>query len=83
MSCVYVLRSTTGRHYIGSTVDIVKRLSRHKSHTATRTTKTGEWVLIALKECDSISSAREEEKRVKSFKGGNGLRDFIEKWRVG
>ena len=36
MPCAYILRGSTGRHYIGSNTDIERRLSEHqRDHTHT------------------------------------------------
>ena len=35
------------------------------------------WKLIVFKKCDSIDIARIEEKRIKSFKGGNAFKKIL------
>ena len=74
---VYILKSEKGKYYIGSTIDVVTRLKRHNNGTGAVTTKEGVWSLVSFREFDTLSEARKEEKRVKSFKGGNGFKKII------
>ena len=68
MACVYILRGSTGRHYIGSTVDLEQRLEQHRrGHTYT-TRRLGELILAAAKEVPTLSEAREIERMLKAKK---------------
>lgn len=78
MAYVYVLKSDTGLHYIGSTVDLTVRLKRHNAGTGARTTKGKEWKVVYQKTYSTLEEARKEEKRIKSFKGGNAFKRLIE-----
>ena len=73
----YILKSETGKYYVGSTVDLDIRLSRHLKHTATITTKKGSWQLFMYRNCASIQEARELEKKLKSYKGGQAFKKII------
>lgn len=77
MAYVYVLKSDTGLHYIGSTVDLAVRLKRHNAGTGARTTKGKKWKVAYQKEYSTLEDARKEEKRIKSFKGGNAFKRLV------
>jgi len=68
MAWVSILQSSTGRHYIGSTVDLDQRLKQHRrGHTHT-TRRLGELTLAASKEVGTLSEARQIERRLKAKK---------------
>src|SRR5215212_6474863 len=51
MAWVYILSGTTGRHYIGSTVDLEARFAQHlRGHTATTKRLGGHLTILAKKE---------------------------------
>ena len=78
MAFVYILQNIdTSRYYIGSCIDIDKRVRRHQLHTGGRTTHKGNWKFICFKQCNSISDARILEKKIKSYKGGNAFKKII------
>lgn len=78
MFIVYVLKSnTTGRHYIGSTNDLVRRLSEHNRGHTISTRQKGIWAVIYTEECNSLLEARRRERQIKSYKGGNGFKKLI------
>lgn len=62
---------------MGSCLEISKRIKRHQQHTGGATTKTGDWVLICFKKCNSLEEARFNEKLVKSYKSGNAFKKII------
>ncbi|MFQ5777689.1 MAG: GIY-YIG nuclease family protein [Terriglobia bacterium] len=68
---VYVLKnSATGRHYIGSTNNLSRRLVDH-ARGNTRSTRTqGRWELVYCEPCRDLSAARKREREIKSYKGG-------------
>ena len=53
MAWVYILRGSSGRHYIGSTVNLERRLSEHRSGGTHTTQRLGEHRL-----CASVSASR-------------------------
>jgi putative endonuclease len=69
MAWVYILRGSSGRHYIGSTDDLDRRMSEHR-HGGTHTTQRlgSELQLIASKEVCSIIEARRLERTLKKKK---------------
>lgn len=75
---VYILRnSLTGRHYIGNTNDLVRRLSEHNRGHTRSTRQKGEWEVIYKEEYNDSIEARRRELQIKSFKGGNGFKELI------
>ena len=76
---VYILQSgKDGTYYTGSTNDINRRLYEHNHKAGGQHSKfRAPWKLIWYKECVNVDEARKEEKRIKSFKGGNGFKKLI------
>jgi len=69
MAWVYILRGSTGRHYIRSAIDLHARFAQHLGgHTAT-TKRLGEKLeIIAKKETPTLREARELERALKRKK---------------
>ena len=69
MPWVYILRGSSGRHYIGSAVDLDARFAqRLRGHTAT-TKRLGEKLeMIARKEVATLGEARKIEHMLKGKK---------------
>jgi predicted GIY-YIG superfamily endonuclease len=63
MAWVYILRGSSGRHYIGSCVNLDARFAQHlRGHTAT-TKRLGDTLeIVAKKEVPSLSEARKIER---------------------
>jgi putative endonuclease len=65
---VYLLRCGDGSLYCGWTTDLERRLSRHRSGTASRYTASRLPVAVALAlPMDSRTAARREEARIKQL----------------
>ena len=66
---VYILRGSSGRHYIGSAVDLDARFRQHlRGHTAT-TKRLGDTLeVVARKEVPTLSEARKIERSLKRKK---------------
>ena len=69
MPWVYVLKGSSGRHYIGSAVDLDARFAQHlRGHTAT-TKRLGNRVeIVAKKEVPTLGEARRLERYLKKKK---------------
>jgi predicted GIY-YIG superfamily endonuclease len=69
MAWVYILRGSSGRHYIGSAVDFDARFAQHlRGHTAT-TKRLGDTIeIVAKKEVPTLVEAREIERLLKRKK---------------
>ena len=69
MPWVYVLRGSSGRHYIGSAVDLEARFAQHlRGHTATTKRLGGQLAVVAKKEVSSLGEARKIERALKKKK---------------
>jgi len=67
---VYVLRSVpTGRHYIGSTADVARRLDEHNTRNGRWTSPFKPWKLVATEEFETREQARSREAFLKSRAG--------------
>jgi putative endonuclease len=68
MAWVYILCSSSGRYYIGSTENLERRLREHKRGSNHTTHRLGELTLVAAKEMPSIAEARGLEIHLKKKK---------------
>lgn len=78
MFTVYVLKNNiSGRHYIGITSDIVRRLAEHNRGQTRSTRQKGVWAVIYKEEYGEALEAKRRERQIKSYKGGNGFKKLI------
>ena len=78
MAFVYIIQDKiSSKYYIGSCLDLSKRVKRHNQHTATITTRKGTWSLICYRQLPSLSEARTLEKKIKSYKGGSAFKKIV------
>ncbi|MBI5138897.1 MAG: GIY-YIG nuclease family protein [Candidatus Vogelbacteria bacterium] len=75
MAFLYILKDEKDRYYIGSTVDISKRLIAHKSGYTQTTRNMLNPELVFSQEIPSLKLARSIEYKIKKWK----RKDFIEK----
>ena len=69
MPWVYILRGSSGRHYIGSTTDLERRLKQHRrGHTHTTKRLGDELQLLASVELPTLEEARSLERELKRKK---------------
>ena len=69
MAWVYILRGSSGRHYIGSAVDLDVRFAQHlRGHTSTTKRLGGDLQIVARKEVVTLEKARELERFLKRKK---------------
>ena len=67
---VYVLRSIpTGRHYIGSTADVARRLDEHNTKSGRWTSAFKPWEVLAVEGYEFRKQARRREAYLKSRAG--------------
>jgi len=80
MYTAYIIKSEqTGKHYIGSTSDVEKRLCQH-NNGANRSTKGKEpWKLVYKEVFKDKKLAWARERQIKSYKGGEAFKKLIEK----
>ncbi|MBI2592101.1 GIY-YIG nuclease family protein [Candidatus Saccharibacteria bacterium] len=76
-ACVYILKfEKSGKYYVGSTSDIIRRLNQHKTGQTVSTKRKNEnFEVVFSQNFESLNKAREIERRIKGWK----RRDFIEK----
>lgn len=75
MAYVYILQGSSGRYYIGSTVNLDKRCKNHaRGHTHT-TARMGALEMKFNQWYDFLEDARRVERKLKKLK----RRDYIEK----
>ncbi|MBS1723666.1 MAG: GIY-YIG nuclease family protein [Armatimonadetes bacterium] len=84
MWMVYILRSTkTGRHYIGFTNDINRRLAEHNGGLNRSTKGRGPWEVVHTEGHGSKEAAVRRELQIKSWKSAPAicrLVDFGRPW---
>ena len=69
MAWVYILRGSSGRHYIGSAVDLNARFAQHlRGHTATTKRLGDKLDIVAKKEVATLAEARKIERLLKHKK---------------
>ncbi len=69
MAYVYILRGSSGRHYIGSTENLERRISEHLRGAVHTTARLGNNLqLICHKELSSTQEARLLERKLKRLK---------------
>jgi predicted GIY-YIG superfamily endonuclease len=69
MAWVYILRGSNGRHYIGSTLDIGRRLHEHRSGDTHTTQRLGSDIdLVIVHRLPCLAEARKLEGDLKNKK---------------
>ena len=66
-----------GRYYIGSTLNLDKRLKEHNSGKTFSTRNKGPWELVFSEQFTNRHDAIIKEKLIKSYKGGNAFKKLI------
>jgi len=76
---VYVLRGSSGRHYIGSTQNFERRLREHLSNSCHTTRRLGRDITCVIKsKYTSSGEARAMERRLKRMKNPKAAIAFLE-----
>jgi len=69
MGYLYILQSeSTGRYYIGSTIDVAIRLFRHNAGHHISTKAFRPWKLVYTESFDTLVEARRGERQIKAWK---------------
>jgi len=69
MAWAYILRGDSGRHYIGSTTDMERRLQEHRrGHTHTTKRLGNNLEIVAALELETLEQARAMERALKHKK---------------
>ena len=83
MASLYILRSaSTGKFYIGSTIDLERRLSEHNREKSLFTRGRGPWELVYREEFPTSKEARRRELQIKSWKSHLSIQKLIEVERI-
>ncbi len=78
MYYVYILESLkNGRHYVGSTSNLLRRLSEHNEGKVKSTQSFTPWKIIYTEEYPTKRLALQRERKIKSYKGGNAFKQLI------
>lgn len=78
MAFLYILRSqSTGRFYVGSTVDLERRLAEHGRGQTPSTRKRGPWQLVYKEKFSTLQDARQQERRLKAWKSHKAVAEFV------
>ena len=77
MYYVYILENENGKHYIGCTNDLSKRIREHNSGRNKSTKNKGRWRLIYKEEFNVKEEAFLREKQIKSYKGGEAFKKLL------
>ncbi|TAJ14802.1 GIY-YIG nuclease family protein [Patescibacteria group bacterium] len=75
MAFVYILKTNSGKYYIGSTGNLEARLQHHRSGHTLTTKRLGFGALVFSQKYVTLAEARYIERRLKKLK----RRDYIEK----
>ncbi|MEX2010431.1 MAG: GIY-YIG nuclease family protein [Parcubacteria group bacterium] len=75
MAYVYILGTSSGKYYIGSTSNLERRLKQHFSGQTDSTKRLGKPHLIFHQEYLTLEDARSVEKKLKNLK----RKDYLEK----
>jgi putative endonuclease len=77
---VYVLKSLKdGKRYIGFTINVERRLEEHNRGKSKSVKNRGPFEIIYKEQCKTRAAAIQKEKQLKRFKGGEALKNLLEK----
>lgn len=74
MAFVYILKTHSGQYYVGSTLNLEKRLLHHFGGHTPSTLRMGVDAIVFHQKYDTLSEARLIERKIKHLK----RRDYIE-----
>ncbi|MGA8144348.1 MAG: GIY-YIG nuclease family protein [Candidatus Acidiferrales bacterium] len=78
MAFVYILQSeTTRRFYIGSTVDLDRRIAEHLRGHSPATRGRGPWKLAYNEQFDTLIEARTRELEIKRWKSSKMIQALV------
>lgn len=78
MFSVYIIQSLTNkRYYVGSTNNIERRLNEHNHNNTVSLRNKGPFTLVYKEEYLTLSQARQRERKIKSYKGGNAFKKLL------
>jgi putative endonuclease len=79
MYYVYILRfEKTGRHYVGQTQDLQKRLQKHRQDKTKSVKNRGSFEIVYVERFATRAQAMRREKEIKSYKGGHAFEKLLQ-----
>jgi len=78
MPCVYILQFAKGEFYIGSTVDLDRRIKQHASGHTPATKRLGEGKLVFKQDYRTLKDARAVEYKLKKLKRHDYIAKIVE-----
>ena len=85
MTYLYILKNNYNKYYVGITeLETKERLKRHNKGDVKSTKLNKPWRIIYVENFSSMTKAREREKQMKSWKGGNAFKKLIrsQSWEI-
>ena len=78
MAWVYILQSeTTGKFYVGSTNDLVRRVAEHHRGHCLATRGRGPWKIVHEEIFDTLVQARRREYEIKQWKSAKRIATLV------
>lgn len=77
MFYAYIIRSSCGRYYIGSTKDCAKRLEQHNAGESRWTSRYKNWEIVHTEKFATRAEAVSREKALKRLKGGDAFKRIV------
>lgn len=77
MAWVYVLHNELTDRYVGSTIDLSRRLRQHNANNTKTTRRLGTKTLVYSEQYNTEIEARIREKQIKSYKSKNYIKEFV------
>ncbi len=78
MYTVYVIQSEKNHsYYTGFTKNLERRLYEHNHNNTRSLINKGPFTLVYKEEFFNIQEARERERQIKSYKGGNAFKKLL------
>jgi putative endonuclease len=74
---VYIIKNPSGKHYIGETENLERRLHEHNKDNGHFTGNNGSWELVIYSTCQSKSEAVQLEKKLKNFKNSKYVIKYL------
>ena len=78
MYFIYIIENTEGKHYVGYTSNLVRRIKDHNSTKGRWTKKKGPWRLVYQEACSTKEEAYSREKQIKRYKGGRAFKQLLD-----
>lgn len=78
MPCVYILQFKKGKFYIGSTIDLARRVKQHTDGHTYSTKRLGEGVVVLTQNYQTLKDARSVEYKLKKLKRSDYIAKIVQ-----